>query len=48
MFAWEFNRNAHKILENRSETTSTDEYMELGKGVKWMDAQIVRKTPSSE
>jgi hypothetical protein len=48
MFAWEFNGNAHKILENRSETTSTDEYMELGKGVKWMDAQIVRKTPSSE
>ena len=43
MFAWEFNGNAHKILENRSETTSTDEYMELGKGVKWMDAQIVRK-----
>jgi hypothetical protein len=43
MFAWEFNRNAHKILEKGSETASTDVYMELGKGIKWMDAQNCKK-----
>ena len=43
LFAWELNRNAHKILERGMSTPSTQEYIHLGKGMHWMDAQIARK-----
>ena len=48
LFAWEFNRNAHQILEKGLHTPSTPEYLHLGKGMNWMDAQIARKDKITE
>jgi hypothetical protein len=43
MFAWEFNRNAHDILEKGVNTSTTREIVHLRKGMQWLDAQIARK-----
>ena len=48
LFAWEFNRNAHEILEKGIHTASTPEYLHLGGRMKWLDAQIARKDKITE
>ena len=43
LFAWEFNRNAHKILLHGMNTPSTKEMLHLAKGLEYIDAQIARR-----
>ena len=40
MFAWEFNRYGHKILDGGLESDVTEEMMHLRKNMKWLDGQV--------